>query len=83
VPDDREGTELVAIVAEVEPGWRGQRQELAVAIRREVSRQSAITASFVSLVDERWLIKTSSGKLARGANRDKWLAERDTGASAG
>jgi hypothetical protein len=23
-----------------------------------------------------WLIKTSSGKTARAANRDKWLAER-------
>jgi hypothetical protein len=30
----------------------------------------------VQLVDARWLIKTSSGKIARAANRDKWLAER-------
>jgi hypothetical protein len=29
------------------------------------------------LVDAKWFIKTSSGKIARAANRDKWLAERE------
>ena len=29
----------------------------------------------VPVLDDRWLIKTSSGKIARAANRDKWLAE--------
>jgi fatty-acyl-CoA synthase len=30
--------------------------------------------TYVHLVGERWLIKTSSGKIARAANREKWLA---------
>jgi hypothetical protein len=35
-----------------------------------------VTASYVMLVEPKWLIKTSSGKIARGANREKWLAEQ-------
>jgi hypothetical protein len=35
-----------------------------------------VAASFVHLVPPGWLVKTSSGKIARDANRRKWLAER-------
>ena len=76
VPDAREGTELVAIVAEVNTRDTAERKHIAAQIRQTVARQSMITVSYVHLVDSRWLIKTSSGKIARRANRDKWLAER-------
>jgi hypothetical protein len=33
-----------------------------------------VTVSFVEVVDGRWLIKTSSGKISRAANRARWLA---------
>lgn len=77
VPDEREGTELIAIVAEL----RGEhddatRQRIQVDIRRTVANRAGVTASFVKLVDDRWLIKTSSGKIARSTNRDKWLREQ-------
>jgi fatty-acyl-CoA synthase len=75
VPDAREGTELVAIVAEVNTRDTAERKHIATQIRQTVARQSMITVSYVHLVDSRWLIKTSSGKIARRANRDKWLAE--------
>ena len=76
--DEREGTELVAVVAEVgtEDAQDAQaRKHIATAIRQAVVRQSMVTVSYVHLVDAHWLIKTSSGKIARAANRDKWLAE--------
>lgn len=76
VPDAREGTELIAVVAEVTTEDRQKRKALNKMIRQEVGRQSAVTVSFVHLVGPKWLIKTSSGKIARAANRDKWLAER-------
>jgi acyl-CoA synthetase (AMP-forming)/AMP-acid ligase II len=76
VPDEREGTELVAIVAEVNTKDAAGRKHIATQIRQAVARQSMITVSYVHLVDSRWLIKTSSGKIARRANRDKWLAAR-------
>ncbi len=75
VPDEREGTELLAVVAETHTADAAERQAIARAIRQEVARQAAVTISYVHLVGQRWLLKTSSGKIARAANRDKWLHE--------
>jgi acyl-CoA synthetase (AMP-forming)/AMP-acid ligase II len=77
VPDEREGTELIAVVAETTTDEADELQAINRAIRLEVSRRSMITVNYVKLVGPKWLIKTSSGKIARGANREKWLAERD------
>lgn len=76
VPDAREGTELIAVVAEVETDDPDKRKIINKAIRQTVARQSMVNVSYVTLVDERWLIKTSSGKIARAANREKWLTEQ-------
>jgi acyl-CoA synthetase (AMP-forming)/AMP-acid ligase II len=80
VPDRREGTELVAVVAEIDETADLQeiqrRKALEKDIRFQVARQSSVAVSYIKLVGPRWLIKTSSGKIARGANRDKWLADR-------
>jgi fatty-acyl-CoA synthase len=78
VADEREGTELIAVVAEVRSEDAGERKEIGKRIRQEVARKSMVTVSYVQLVGEKWLIKTSSGKIARGANREKWLAERQS-----
>lgn len=75
VPDQREGTELIAVVAEVRAAGDDERRAIGRAIRQEVARRSAVTISFVELVGPKWLVKTSSGKIARAANRDKWLRE--------
>ncbi len=76
VPDQREGTELIAVVAEVETEDATERKAIAKAMRQLVARESAVTLSYVTLVGPKWLIKTSSGKIARAANRAKWLAEQ-------
>lgn len=78
VADEREGTELIAVVAEVDASDAGVRKQITQAIRQQVSRQSDITLNFVTLVDKGWLIKTSSGKIARGKNREKWINERQS-----
>ena len=75
VPDAREGTELIAIVAETDLKAQQARQQLVKAIRQAVAQQSTVTASYVTLVGPKWLLKTSSGKIARAANRQKWLDE--------
>lgn len=75
VADEREGTELVAVVAEVVTEDEGERREIGRAIRREVARRTMVTVSYVHLVGPKWLLKTSSGKIARNANRDKWRQE--------
>jgi acyl-CoA synthetase (AMP-forming)/AMP-acid ligase II len=75
VPDEREGTELVAVVAEVGPEDEDARRAIGRAIRQEVAHQTMVTVSYVYLVGPKWLLKTSSGKIARGANREKWFRE--------
>ena len=78
VYDEREGTELVAVVAEVDTEDARERKEIGKRIRQEVARQSMVTVSYVKLVGDKWLIKTSSGKIARAANRDKWRSDRSS-----
>ncbi len=77
--DEREGTELIGVVAEVDAAIAGadpiEHKRIAQAIRQAAVKHSQITITYVHLVDDRWLIKTSSGKIARAANRDKWRAE--------
>lgn len=74
--DEREGTEVVVVVAEVDAAISPEdHPALAVQIRQRVAQQSMVALRQVHLVGAGWLLKTSSGKIARGANREKWQAE--------
>ncbi len=67
------GTEEVVMVAEVDDLRAETRQHIADQIRWRVTKDSAIALRHVQIVDPKWIIKTSSGKTARGANRDKYI----------
>ena len=69
------GTEDVVMVAEVDSEDPDACQAIADAIRQHVTRGSDVALRQVRIVAPRWLVKTSSGKTARSANRDKYLAE--------
>ena len=69
------GTEDVVMVAEVETPDEEERERLSDQIRQVVTRGSAVALRHVQVVGAHWLIKTSSGKIARSANRDKFLKE--------
>jgi acyl-CoA synthetase (AMP-forming)/AMP-acid ligase II len=73
--NEESGTEEVVLVAEVETKSPEEREQIADSIRQTVTRGSAIALRHVYLVDRKWLIKTSSGKNARTANREKYLKE--------
>lgn len=80
------GTEEVALVAEVdlpEPQASDPAalRQLEDAVRLAVHQSTAVSLKYIRLVGQTWLIKTSSGKIARSANREKFLAElsQDTG----
>ncbi|MGB3715295.1 MAG: hypothetical protein WA996_12770, partial [Candidatus Promineifilaceae bacterium] len=75
VADQREGTELIAVVAEVATDDLAERKKIAASIRRSIVARSMVTVTYVHLVGPKWLVKTSSGKIARSANRDKWRSE--------
>ena len=71
----RMGTEQVVIVAEVDTEDEGEKSLIANDIRQSVTQGSAVALRTVHLVEEGWIIKTSSGKTARLANRDKFIQE--------
>ncbi len=71
----RVGTEQVVIVAEVDTNDDDEKQHIADEIRQTVTQSSAVALRHVHLVEEGWIIKTSSGKTARLANRDKFIEE--------
>lgn len=69
------GTEDVVLVAEVDTEDEAERDQIADAIRQTVTRGSAVALRYVHLVSKKWLIKTSSGKNARLANKEKFMQE--------
>jgi fatty-acyl-CoA synthase len=71
------GTEEVVVVAETDQESEDERQRLADEVRTRVTRGSDVALRYVYVVGPKWIIKTSSGKIARLANRDKYLKERE------
>lgn len=75
VYDERSGTEEVVVVAESELTDQAAQFKLADDVRKHVTINSAVALRYVKIVPAKWIIKTSSGKAARTANREKYLEE--------
>jgi len=73
--DEEAGTEEVVIIAEVDSEEPSEQEVIADAIRKHVTKSSAIALRHVRAVGEKWIVKTSSGKTARSANKDKFIKE--------
>jgi fatty-acyl-CoA synthase len=73
--NEKVGTEDVAVVAEVDVDDPDERVRMATEIRAHVNQGSDVVLRYVQVVDRMWLLKTSSGKVARNANREKYLEE--------
>jgi fatty-acyl-CoA synthase len=77
--NDRLGTEDLAIVAEVEAGIdptdRTATADIIREVRNRIGQSTDVAARYVHLVRPKWLLKTSSGKIARSANREKFIDE--------
>ena len=73
--DEEAGTEDVVIIAEADSGDPAEMDVVANAIRQHVTKSSAIALRYVKVVDDKWIIKTSSGKTARSANKEKFIKE--------
>lgn len=70
------GTQDIGILAEVDDpaDLEGERRAVIVrTMRARIAQSTDVSARYVDLVPLRWLIKTSSGKIARAANRDKYF----------
>jgi acyl-CoA synthetase (AMP-forming)/AMP-acid ligase II len=85
VPNEATGTEDVVIIAEVDRDsddsdhfdFESSPRSIQISneIRMRVTRGSDIALRYVKLVKRGWLLKTSSGKVARSANRERYLSE--------
>ena len=73
--DEEAGTEEVVIIAEMDSEEPSEQEIIADAIRKHVTKSSAIALRHVKVVGEKWIVKTSSGKTARSANKEKFLRE--------
>ena len=73
--DEAQGTEQVVIIAEVDSENMNDQQKVADAIRLHVTKNSAIALRYVKVVGPQWILKTSSGKTARSANKEKFMKE--------
>ncbi len=74
--DDEAGTEDVVVVAEADTEAEDERRAIGDAVRLRINQGSDVAVRRVIIVGPRWVLKTSSGKVARAANREKFLAEQ-------
>ena len=73
--DEKSGTEDVVLVAEVDVEDKKEHLSIADNIRQHVTKNSAIALRHILVVDSKWILKTSSGKPARSANKEKYLKD--------
>jgi fatty-acyl-CoA synthase len=69
------GTEEVVVLAEPDASGQFDAKAITRRIRDTVAAGSDVVVRHVHLVEPMWLLKTSSGKIARGANRERYLHE--------
>ena len=80
--DPRIQTERVTILAESDHLGEEAR-EVTLEVRQRIQASFELAAFEVHLVPSGWLIKSTSGKIARSTNRDKWEQHRDGLAAVG
>ena len=77
VADDEQGTEGLCIVAEMRGAFDDAAAEmLAANIRSLVVAAIGIAPRFVWVKPERWIVKSTAGKISRTETRNRFLEER-------
>jgi acyl-CoA synthetase (AMP-forming)/AMP-acid ligase II len=75
VVDETIGTEEVVVLAEPDGTNTDDSKAVVRRVRDAVAAGSDVVVRYVHLVEPMWLLKTSSGKIARNANRERYLSE--------
>lgn len=76
VPDEALGTEALVVVAETHAEDTAARQNIRQAIFARIAAAMDTSPADVRLVAHMWLRKSTSGKISRGINRERYLAIR-------
>ena len=81
VEDQEYGTQGLAVVAEMQGEFsEAAAEELAAAIRKLVLTTIGTAARYVSVVPQRWIVKSTAGKISRRETRKRFVRERLTSA---
>ncbi|MDM7926840.1 MAG: AMP-binding protein [bacterium] len=84
VADPVLGTEVPVLVIEKRRDMDGAAEErMLLRVRQSVFRDLELVLADVRIVPRGWLVKTTSGKLARAASREKYIAQGYDHASGG
>ena len=67
------GSEDVIVVAEQDREG-GDKAAIRRGVRAALESTIGIVPGRIAIVEPGWLVKTTSGKVSRGGNRDKYLA---------
>ncbi len=73
LPNESQGTEKLVVLVELEDGQEARAGVIKLDIRNCIAQNFDTTPSDVRVVPARWLVKSTSGKLARGENRQKYM----------
>jgi fatty-acyl-CoA synthase len=79
IADEENGTESIAVIAEL----RGEfERQAATALEREIKRvvlaAIGIAPRYAAVVPERWIVKSTAGKISRRDTRERFREERLT-----
>jgi fatty-acyl-CoA synthase len=78
VDDEEYGTQALAIVAELRgPYDQAEAKRLQRAIQKLVLSTMGIAPRYVSVMPERWIVKSTAGKISRGETRARFQLERE------
>jgi hypothetical protein len=72
--DEAVGTEVLCVVAETDVASDADKKRVRLTVLK-AGMDMDVTIGRVYLVPPRWLIKSSSGKPSRSANRERALSE--------
>jgi len=79
-PDERLGTEKIVLVCDLRrQADEVEKVSLERELRRMVFEELGVTLGEVYLMEKTWIVKTHNGKIARGANLQKYLSEIQKG----
>ena len=77
VEDQEFGTQSLGVVAEMKADYDdGAAQQLEAAIRKLVMTAIGTAARYVAVVPQRWVVKSTAGKISRRETRERFLRER-------
>jgi fatty-acyl-CoA synthase len=80
VEDVDYGTQILAIVAEVKGNFNDEAaSQLEAAIRKLILTTIGVAPRYVAVVPQRWIVKSTAGKISRKETRERFLRERLSG----